>query len=137
MHNFSGSRCRLVRCNGLLRPRLFGGNAEARQANEVLGTLKDLANHLASNVGQHSNRVASVNDTLTGENHDDPETVISAVTLLIQANQQIQAQLSSVEEKVHEQARLVEERAAEAQTDALTGLANRRAFDDKMATGMA
>jgi diguanylate cyclase len=113
--------------------RLLGRRAEVRQANEVLGTLKDLANHLAANVGQHSSRMASVNETLSGTQGNDPEAVISAVALLIQANQQIQAQLNSAEEKVHEQTRLVEERAAEAQTDALTGLANRRAFDEKMA----
>ena len=45
----------------------------------------------------------------------------------------MQSQLSSVEDKLHEQARLVEMKAAEARTDVLTGLANRRAFDDKVA----
>ena len=44
----------------------------------------------------------------------------------------MQSQLSAVEDKLHEQARLVENKAAEARTDVLTGLANRRAFDDKV-----
>ena len=63
--------------------------------------------------------------------------MISAVARLIDANQSMQSQLSSVEDKLHEQARLVEIKAAEARTDALTGLANRRAFDDKVAACFA
>jgi diguanylate cyclase len=63
----------------------------------------------------------------------EPEGVISAVARLIEANQTMQSQLSSVEDKLHEQARLVEMKATEARTDVLTGLANRRAFDDKVA----
>ncbi len=59
--------------------------------------------------------------------------MISAVARLIEANQSMQSQLSSVEDKLHEQSRLVEMKAAEARTDVLTGLANRRAFDDKVA----
>ncbi len=59
--------------------------------------------------------------------------MISAVTRLIEANHSIQSQLSSVEEKLTEQAQLVELKANEARTDVLTGLANRRAFDDKVA----
>ena len=43
------------------------------------------------------------------------------------------SQLSYVEDKLQEQARLVEKKVAEARTDLLTGLANRRAFDDKLA----
>ena len=38
-----------------------------------------------------------------------------------------------MEDKLHEQARLVEMKAAEARTNVLTGLANRRAFNDKVA----
>jgi diguanylate cyclase len=106
---------------------------EQRLAKEVLTRLKDLASHMAANVGQHSSRVEAINQELTvGEAHD-PEGVISAVTRLIEANQSMQSQISSVEDKLHEQARLVEMKAAEARTDVLTGLANRRAFDDKVA----
>ena len=106
---------------------------EQRVAKEVLARLKGLASHMAVNVGQHSSRVEQINQELTGSANHEPEGVISAVTRLVEANQAIQSQLNSVEDKLYEQARLVEVKAAEARTDVLTGLANRRAFDDKVA----
>jgi diguanylate cyclase len=105
---------------------------EQRMAREVLKRLKDLAGHMAANVGEHSNRVEEINQELSGSATHDPEGVISAVARLIEANQSMQSQINSVEDKLHEQSRLVEMKAAEARTDVLTGLANRRAFDDKV-----
>jgi diguanylate cyclase len=106
---------------------------EQKMARAVLDRLKDLASHMAAHVGQHSSRVEEINQELTVREPQGPEGVISAVARLIESNQTMQAQLSSVEDKLHEQARLVEKKVAEARTDVLTGLANRRAFDDKVA----
>ena len=105
---------------------------EQKMAKAVLERLKDLASHMAANVGQHSSRVEEINQELTVREPQDPEGVISAVARLVESNQAMQSQLSAVEDKLHEQARLVEMKAAEARTDVLTGLANRRAFDDKV-----
>ena len=88
---------------------------------------------MATHVGQHSSRVEADQPGIGRERGPEPEGVISAFERLIEAKQSIQSQISSVEDKLHEQARLVEMKAAEARTDALTGLANRRAFDDKVA----
>jgi diguanylate cyclase len=106
---------------------------EQRLAKEVLGRLKELASRMATNVGQHSSRVEEINQELTVGAGQEPEGVVSAVARLIEANQSMRSHLSSVEDKLHEQARLVEMKAAEARTDVLTGLANRQAFDDKVA----
>lgn len=59
--------------------------------------------------------------------------VISTVAKLVEDNQRMQEQLVSAEELLHTQARQIESRAAEARTDALTQVANRRAFDDALA----
>jgi diguanylate cyclase len=110
---------------------------EQKMAREVLARLKDLAASMAARVGQHSSRIEEVNQEisqeLTAGEPQGPEGVISAVARLIESNQSMQSQLGAVEDKLHEQARLVEKKAAEARTDVLTGLANRRAFDDHMA----
>jgi diguanylate cyclase len=106
---------------------------ERKMAKEVLNRLKDLAAHMAADVGQHSSRVEEINQELTVREPHEPEGVISAVARLIESNQAMQSQLGAVEDKLHEQARLVEKKVAEARTDVLTGLANRRAFDDKVA----
>jgi len=123
---------------GWLLHRAFCGTPqelpeEQKMAGTVLAQLKELAVHMAANVGQHSSRVEEINQELTLREPQGPEGVISAVARLIESNQTMQSQLGEVEEKLHEQARLVETKAAEARTDVLTGLANRRAFDDKVA----
>jgi diguanylate cyclase len=102
---------------------------EPQIAREVLGRLQELAYHMAANVGQHASRVEEINQELTLANGRAPEAVVSVVAKLIDANHDMQQQLSTVEHKLHEQALLVELRAAEARTDVLTGLANRRALD--------
>jgi diguanylate cyclase len=105
---------------------------ESRHAREVLGRLQQLAMRMAENVGEHSSRVEEINQELSSTDAHEPEAVVAAVAKLIQANQQMQHQLSTAEEKFQEQARLVETHAAAARTDALTGLANRRALDDDL-----
>ena len=103
---------------------------EQRMAKEVLARLKDLASHMATNVGQHSSRVEQINQEMTANRVPEPEGVISAVEQLIAANQSMQAQLSTVEVKLNEQLRLVDLKAGEARNEP-DWPANRRAFDDK------
>jgi diguanylate cyclase len=55
------------------------------------------------------------------------------VAKLVEANRHLQQQLASAETKLQAQSRELETHAAEARTDALTGLANRRAFDHELA----
>ncbi len=110
-----------------------GESEQQRRAREVLGRLQDLATHIAAHVGAHSSRVEEINQQLRSAEGKETETVVSAVVKLIEANQQMQQQLDTAEERLQEQARLVQTHAAEARTDALTGLANRRALDDELA----
>ncbi len=105
---------------------------QQRHAREVLLRLQDLATHIAANVGEHSSRVEKINQELILAEGKETDTVVSAVAKLIEANQHMQHQLDTAEVRLQEQARLVETHAAEARTDALTGLANRRAFDDEL-----
>ena len=58
--------------------------------------------------------------------------MLAAVAQLIDANQQMQRQLDSAEERLKTQARQIESHAVEARTDALTQVANRRALDDEL-----
>ncbi len=106
---------------------------DQRRSREVLARLQELATHIAAHVGAHSSRVEEINQELLAAGGRETEAVVSAVAKLIQANQQMQQQLDTAEDRLQEQVRLVQTHAAEARTDALTGLANRRAFDDALA----
>lgn len=106
---------------------------EKKRAREALSQLHDLAVHVAADVDEHNIRVRAINDELTGR--DEPaqnEIAVGAVAQLIEANERMQQQLQSAELKLQEQARQMENFEVEARTDALTALANRRAFDDSL-----
>jgi diguanylate cyclase len=105
---------------------------QQRRARETLIRLQELAAGIATHVGAHSSRVEQINQELIAGEGGAAENVIATVAKLISANKQMQEQLDSAEVKLQEQTRLVETTAAEARTDALTGLANRRAFDDEL-----
>jgi len=106
---------------------------DAERAQEALARLHELAADVAHDVGEHSNRVQEISDELSAGAGQDADAVIDAVARLISTNEKMQHQLDSAEEKLQEQAEQIKSRTAEALTDALTQLANRRAFDDELA----
>lgn len=106
------------------------GDTTAADAREALGRLRDLAARVAADVGEHSHRVEEINEELTTTDLRETESVVNVVAKLVQVNKRMQQQLASAEGKLQEQARQIESKAAEARTDFLTLLANRRALDD-------
>jgi len=119
------------------RPPSQNGAEELQHAREVLARLHELAASVAADVGEHSSRVEQINEELTAAEAGEAEAVVSAIDKLIQANGRMQQQLASAEERLEEQQRQIESHATEARTDALTRLANRRAFDDEIARRFA
>lgn len=110
---------------------------EIRRAKEILGRLREVAASVAADVGQHSQQVERINEELNASNTADTEAVVGAVAKLLQTNRQMQHQLASAEERLQDQARQIECQTTAALTDALTGLANRRALDDSLARRVA
>jgi len=108
-------------------------SADNEYTRQALASLHLLAKRVATHVGEHSSRVEKINAELSSSDADEPEAVIDAVTKLIEANGTMQRQLGDAETRLQKQARLIKSHAVQARTDALTGLANRRAFDDEIA----
>jgi diguanylate cyclase (GGDEF)-like protein len=52
---------------------------------------------------------------------------------MLEANQQLQAELTEAKAELHDHAKRIEVHMAEARTDALVGVGNRRAFDEELA----
>ncbi len=121
-----------LRGSGVRRESRRNG-ADGRRNREVLSRLHELAARVASDVGQHQSRVEEINEELVSAKTPESDAVVTAVTRLIKTNQQMQQQLVSAQERLREQAKQMESSAAEARTDALTGLANRRALDQELA----
>jgi diguanylate cyclase len=109
---------------------------EVRLASETLGRLQELTFRVAAEVDQHANSVEEISAQLAADDHDEA-AVIAAVTQLIDANRRMKRQLDTAEERLQTQAVELQSHAAEARTDPLTLVANRRALDDELARCVA
>ncbi|HEY5311401.1 MAG TPA: GGDEF domain-containing protein [Pirellulales bacterium] len=112
-------------------------NADASVAKEALARLYELTGSLGQNVDQHASRVQSIGKELAlAQDRGGPElqsAILTAAAQLAEANERLQGELVSAERKLEQQADQLQSQMVEARTDALTGLANRRAFDNHLA----
>jgi diguanylate cyclase len=118
-------------------PEIHPQVAESHHAAEILTRLQDLTRRVAIQVDEHTSQVAEINNSLTSADHREPTIIVDMVAKLIEVNQHMQDKLASTEDKLREQAEEIQTHAAEARTDALTLLANRRALDDELARRIA
>ncbi len=108
---------------------------DAERASMAAQQLRDLAANVATDVGAHSNVMTDVTAELGDVDLQSPEAnaaVSEAVAKILAANEKLQTRLADAEKKIQVQAEEIRTQQSEARTDALTGLANRRAFDDTM-----
>jgi diguanylate cyclase len=99
--------------------------------------LCELAVSIVCDIGEHSSRVRNVTHQLESLDVNDVEAtgagLVAALAQIVAANNQLQHQLTEAEGQIRAQAEEIRSYELEARTDALTGLANRRAFDDELA----
>ncbi len=113
---------------------------EAARANMAAQQLRDLAKNVASDVGDHCTLMTGITNELGAIDADSPEanaSVTEAVSRILAANEKLQLRLADAEQKIEAQAEEIKAQQSEARTDALTKLANRRAFDDTMEQNLA
>ncbi len=108
------------------------GQADADCARDVLNRLQEWAAEVSIEVGEHNDRLQEFNEDLKSPKVPKDPFLLTAVSKIVKANEQMQTQLNSAEQKLEEQARIIESQAAEVRTDALTRLVNRRGFDDEL-----
>jgi diguanylate cyclase len=114
--------------------RESGALYSASEMREVTERLIQMANRLTADVDAHDARLTEVNSSLeTGDSQPTMETVMSAVERLMQANEAMQIQLRESRDQIVEQAGQLEKAEKRANTDALTRVWNRRAFDRGLA----
>lgn len=113
----------------------------AKAAIDSLRQLHDLTCDVAGRVGQHLNRVDSISQELitlrASCKGPKDRAVVDAVSQIVQVNEELTSQLSQAKLKLCEQAEIIEAQAAAAMADLVTGLPNRRGFDDELRRGMA
>ncbi|WP_165698952.1 diguanylate cyclase [Bremerella volcania] len=121
-----------------LPPGHEDGSQEAQMAaaealSEVVDRVRSLADGVRIEVHEHSQSVEQINhDLLATANVSDPEAASRVISRLIDANRHLDSRLNMAEARLQEQSQLLRSHRVEARTDALTGLPNRRVFDEEI-----
>jgi diguanylate cyclase len=106
--------------------------AAHQKAKNLLSQVHAITARVAAQVGEHHTKMQAINDELSHADGSDIDTIMATVNRLVEANVQMQTQLQTAEKKMDDQARTIECYISEARTDALTGIFNRRAFDEEL-----
>lgn len=105
---------------------------EANFAQDMVSGLHRLSQRLAADVGEHHARVGEVDRELATQRSLSGASLASLVDRLMRANDVVQAKLTTAETRLDELNQRLAYHAAEARTDVLTGLANRRVFEEEI-----
>jgi diguanylate cyclase len=122
--------------------RRRGGQAhddpiDQRDREHVLRLLQDLGSwtsEYSGNVSEYQSQLGQINEAVRN-NSGQPNSEHRVVLLLqqiMQTNEQLQTRLDAAERQLEKQTRQIECYLTEARTDGLTGLFNRRAFDQRL-----
>ena len=106
----------------------------SQQVSQAATQLREFANVIAADVDAHQSRVQAVNNSLIQAGGDtSADDVAAAVSQLIASNEAMQAQLQLARDQIEQQTMQIESAERRAETDALTQVPNRRAFDKHLA----
>ena len=114
-------------------------NEEAKRAAEraamAASRVADLAKTVASDVGDHTAKMKAISTELAGIDRQSTAAngaVFAALDQMLVANSELQQRLVKAEYQLAVQATEIRVHESEARTDSLTGISNRRAFDDEL-----
>ena len=101
-----------------------------RRATEVTSAV-------AEHVGNHHTTIQTLNTALAAVAQGDATAIAAVVCKLLVANQELQGQLEHAELKLEVHSRQLNDAVTAARTDSLTGIMNRRAFDEELSRCLA
>lgn len=107
----------------------------AERAAMATSRVADLAKIVASDVGDHAAKMKAISADLASIDRQSAEAngvVFTALDQILVANAELQERLAKAEQQLATQAAEIKVHESEARTDSLTGLSNRRAFDDEL-----
>jgi diguanylate cyclase len=112
------------------------GQLDESRARELIGQLTGLTSGLTLDVQGHQAQIAQINDRLAASGsapaNSLSEIVVGVVSEVLRANRDLQVRLASAEAQLAQQSHDLASYLTRAMTDELTGLPNRRAFDDQL-----
>lgn len=112
-------------------------NKERETTLKALLTLLNSTETLTSNVGNHNSEIAEVGRhvehlKLSGEMEHVQRALLDQIGAVLNSNQKLEEDLQFTRYQMEEQAQEIDRTRVEARTDSLSGVANRKAFDEKL-----
>jgi diguanylate cyclase len=112
------------------------GRHDMLEAGAMAKRLQTMANEMSSIVGAHRSELEQVSQLLADDAVKGDETITELVAKMIGevvlANQGLQSKLDTAEGRLQEQAVEIEAHISRSLTDPLTGLPNRREFNERL-----
>ena len=110
---------------------------ERESTLKALVTLLGSAEQLTSDVDRHNTEIQEVGRDieglhLTGELEHVQQALLKQISEVIQSNQRLEEDLTYTRHRMEQQAQEIDETRREARTDALSGVANRKDFDEQL-----
>jgi diguanylate cyclase len=120
---------------------LLDGRREMHQARLIASRLQQLTSDVSSIVDEHRGQIDDAIQQLATTRHQDNESlaklVVDVFDNIVNANKSLQSSLTSAEDQLQEQAEEIEAHMSLSMTDPLTGLLNRRGFDEQLEARIA
>jgi diguanylate cyclase len=117
------------------------GRNDMLQAGAIAKQLQALANEMSLCIGEHRSELEHASQVLTSDGEVANESIANVVANVIGdivlCNQNLQAKLNMAEGRLQDQAVEIEAHISRSLTDALTGLPNRREFNERMEERMS
>jgi diguanylate cyclase (GGDEF)-like protein len=117
------------------------GSEEIQQARLIAERLKVLADQMSSSAQAHRGQLDQASQYLQSNESAGgaslAENVVHVIGDIVRANQDLQSQLETAENRLEDQAVEIEAHISRSLTDPLTGLPNRREFNDRLEERMS
>ena len=114
-------------------PNAPNGGMDPQQFLLFMHNLSRWTSDVSVDVSKYQTQLNSLSRQVEGEASSASKTEVQALlSQIMNANQQLQSRLESAEVRLESQTKEIASYLTEARTDGLTGLANRRAFDQQL-----
>lgn len=107
---------------------------DSEKIRGIADQLQVISHRVAANVSAHREKVEHFSGRLSDSDTQQPVRILSTIQEIMLANESMQGQLADAQKRIAQQSQMIEQASQQARTDALTGLANRRALDEFLTT---
>ncbi len=105
---------------------------ERKELTEFMLNVQGIASNVDEKVDRHSLNLTAINLNMAENQPTDPKAALQAVKQLVEANATLHGELTDAQVRMDVKQHQLESYMAEARTDTLTSVSNRRAFDEQM-----